>query len=96
MARSSKISFVSVGVADQELLPGSPNRVALLLIGGNAGRVTFANDTPAVLDQGLTIVQQSGPISLEYSIHGTVVCAPWRAIAAVAGTFVGVIEVMEG
>jgi len=96
MARSSKITFVSVGTTDQELLPPAPNRVALILTGGNAGRVTFASDIPAALDSGLTIVQQSGPLDLWVERHGTVVQSAWRAIAAVAGTVVGIVEVMEG
>jgi hypothetical protein len=96
MARSSKITFVTVGTADQELLPPSPGRVALILTGGNAGRVTFSNDIPAILDNGLTIVQQSGPLDLWLERHGTVVQAAWRAIAAVAGTPIGIVEVLEG
>jgi len=96
MARSSKITFVSVGTSDQELLAPAMNRVALILTGGTAGRVTCTTDGPAVLDNGLTFVQQSGPLDLWVERHGTVVQSAWRAIAAVAGTVVGIVEVMEG
>jgi hypothetical protein len=96
MARSSKITFVSVGTTDQELLPPAPNRVALIITGGNPGRVTFTTDAPAVLDNGLTIVQQSGPLDLWVERHGLVVTSAWRAIAAVAATVVGIVETMEG
>jgi hypothetical protein len=96
MARSSKISFVSVGSTSQELLPGSPNRVAVTLLGGNAGRVTVSNDDPAVLDNGLTFVQQSGLIALTIEEHGLVVTSRFMAIASVGNTIVGVIETLDG
>jgi hypothetical protein len=96
MARSSKISFVNVGNTSQELLPGAPNRVSLLLMGGNAGRVTVSNDDPAVLDNGLTFVQQSGPIEIKLEVHGLVVTSRMMAIASVGNTVIGVIETLEG
>lgn len=96
MARNSKISFVSVGVASQELVGGSNNRVGLLIFGGTAGRVTISNDSPVVLDNGATFVQSATPIQLWREQAGGVVNAPFFAIAAVAGTVVGIIEVLEG
>jgi len=96
MPRISRISFVSVGLTDQELLGPSGNRVALQIWPGFAGRVTLNHDIPVALDNGITIQIGGPPLLLTYERDGSVVCEPWRAIAAIAGTIIGIVEVMEG
>jgi len=96
MARRSRVSWLSVGATDQELLGPSGNRVALQIWPGFAGRVTLNHDSPVVLDAGITIQIGGPPLLLIYERDGSVVCEPWRAIAAVAGTVIGIVEVMEG
>lgn len=96
MARNSKITFVSVGVTSQSLLLASEKRVGIKLFGATLGRVTISNDTPAVLDNGVTFIQSVAPISLTKEQDGGVVSAPFFAIAAVANSVIGIIEVMEG
>lgn len=96
MARNSKISFVNVGTISQSLLLASEKRVAIKIFGSAVGRVTISNDSPAVLDNGATFVQSVAPISLTKEQDGGIVSAPFFAIAALANSIVGIIEVMEG
>lgn len=96
MARNSKISFVTVGVASQPVILASEKRVAIKIFGSTLGRVTLSNDSPAVLDNGMTFVQSASPIALTKEVDGGMVSAPFFGIAAVAASVIGIIEVMEG
>jgi hypothetical protein len=94
--RSSRVTFVTVGAAAINVLPHADNRVGILFTGSNGGRITLSHDPNVVIDNGLTIVQQSGPLELLIEKLGSAVCQAWYAISAGAGNVLGVIEVMEG
>lgn len=83
----------NVTVSHQILGP-SEKRRSIIFIGPNAGRVTLSNDSPVVLDNGLTISSTSGMLELRYDIHGDLVQKPWHAIASAGGSIVSWIEVV--
>lgn len=94
--RVSRVSFISVGTISQEVVGPAPNRVFLVLWPGQAGRVTLSNDSPAVLDNGLTLSSGTTGIALDVNAHGGCVTGAWYGIAAVAGTVLGIIDVLDG
>lgn len=96
MARQSRVQFVAVGAAAVPVLPHADNRKSILFTGSNGGRITLSHDPAVAIDNGLTIVQQSGPLRLDYERDGTVVCQAWFAISAGAGNVLGVVEALEG
>lgn len=90
---SRMLNFAVVNTGSQEILPGSPYRYALIFTPPQAGRVTLTNESPAVLDIGMTLVSAGGPFAMTIQDHGDIVRKPWYAIASIAGTL-NVIEVI--
>lgn len=88
--------FQTVGVTSSGVVSASQTRITLAFFGSTLGRITLANISPAVLDQGPTIIQAQAPLIMSYAQFGEVVRKPWFAIAAVAGSQLGVIEVFGG
>lgn len=96
MSISSRATSAPVGVTAVNVLPHSDARKSVLFMGGNAGRITLSHDPAVTLDNGLTIVQGSGPLLLLYDEVGSAVCQAWYAISAAAGNTLGIIEGVEG
>jgi len=75
------------------IIPASPRRVAIHFIGPNTGRVTISDNPSVTLDNGITIMNTTGILSLDSTTSGDVVTREWYAIGSAAGTILSWIEV---
>lgn len=85
-----------VGITDSPLLGPNPYRVGLIISAPLTNRFTISFDgVAAVLDQGITIYPGSNPFFLPPDPRQCWLTESIRAISAVAGQVVNIVEIME-
>lgn len=90
------MSSATVGTAGIEILPASPNRIALLFGPCSAGLVTVGPVPAAQLVNGLgfNLQPNAGLMDFHPQNSGNAPCKPWAAIADAPGRLIGWIEVI--
>lgn len=88
-------NFGVFGTTSTLILPASQYRVAVLISGSNAGRITISTSNPAVLDRGILINNAVRPIWLNRDNVGDAITKAWFAVADAANRSIGWIEVFE-
>lgn len=96
MAISSRVTFVTVGTTPVAILPHSDFRKSILFTNSTGTAITLSHDPNLAAGNGLTVINQSGGLTLLYDELGTAICQAWYAISTGGGGVLGIIEGVEG
>lgn len=77
---------VPLAAGDNEILPASPHRVAIVFGQPDAGTVRISTDNPAVAGQGLLLSPTMPAVYLDKWTHGALVTKAWRGFNAGAAS----------